>query len=85
MFIASLSTFVTGFVVAFTQDWRLTLFLLGFTPVLGIFGAIMTVLTTRFTSREQKEYASAGAVAEEVLSSIRTVFAFGGGSHEMNR
>jgi len=35
-------------------------------------------LTEAVADREQKEYASAGAVAEEVLSSIRTVVAFGG-------
>ncbi len=40
---------------------------------------------TLFASREQKEYASAGAVAEEVLSSIRTVVAFGGEYKEGER
>jgi len=38
-----------------------------------------------FANREQKEYASAGAVAEEVLSSIRTVVAFGGEYKEAKR
>ena len=38
-----------------------------------------------FTSLEQKQYASAGAVAEEVLSSIRTVLAFGGEEKEAAR
>jgi len=42
-------------------------------------------LTAAFTSQEQKEYASAGAVAEEVLSSIRTVVAFGGEYKEAKR
>ena len=37
------------------------------------------------TSQEQKGYASAGAVAEEVLSSIRTVVAFGGEKKECER
>ena len=36
-------------------------------------------------SQEQKLYASAGAVAEEVLSSIRTVVAFGGEFKESAR
>lgn len=38
-----------------------------------------------FTVREQGAYASAGAVAEEVLSSIRTVVAFGGEEKEVER
>ena len=85
LFIQALSTFVTGFVVAFSQDWRLTLFLLAFTPFMAIAAAILSILTAAFTSKEQKQYASAGAVAEEVLSAIRTVFAFGGETHEMER
>ena len=73
-----LAAFVAGFIVAFTQEWRLTLFMLGLTPVLAAFGFLFGKITAAFTSREQKQYASAGAVAEEVLSSIRTVYAFGG-------
>lgn len=42
-------------------------------------------MTAIFTSLEQKQYASAGAVAEEVLASIRTVFAFGGEAKELER
>ena len=38
-----------------------------------------------FTVREQKAYASAGGVAEEVFSAIRTVVAFGGEAHEAER
>lgn len=34
---------------------------------------------------EQKAYASAGSIAEEVLSAIRTVVAFGGEAKEAGR
>ncbi len=84
-FLQGLATFVAGFVIAFSQDWRLTLFILAFTPFLVIAASIISVLTAKFTTREQKEYASAGAVAEEVLSSIRTVVAFGSEKTEMKR
>lgn len=50
-----------------------------------ISGAVLGKLTAAFTSQEQKQYASAGAVAEEVLSSIRTVFAFGGEEQAASR
>ena len=40
---------------------------------------------TSLTANAQKQYASAGAVAEEVLSSIRTVVAFGGEQKEVDR
>lgn len=39
----------------------------------------------RLTGRELKAYAKAGAVADEVLSSIRTVAAFGGEQKETER
>jgi len=39
----------------------------------------------RLTGRELKAYAKAGAVADEVLSSIRTVAAFGGEEKETER
>ena len=42
-------------------------------------------LLSLFFSREQVQYARAGAVAEEVLGSIRTVVAFGGEQKEYNR
>lgn len=42
-------------------------------------------MTAKFTSLEQKQYAGAGAVAEEVLASIRTVLAFGGEEKEIER
>lgn len=37
------------------------------------------------TSEEQTAYAKAGSIAEEVLSSIRTVVAFGGEEKEIGR
>ncbi len=39
----------------------------------------------RLTGRELKAYAKAGAVADEVLSAIRTVAAFGGEEKEVER
>lgn len=37
------------------------------------------------TTEELKAYAKAGAVAEEVLSSIRTVFSYNGAAYESKR
>jgi len=42
-------------------------------------------MLAKFSSQGLKEYASAGAVAEEVLASIRTVVSFGGQQKEINR
>lgn len=42
-------------------------------------------LTTKLAKREQDAYGSAGAIVEEVLTSIRTVIAFGGQYKEFTR
>lgn len=39
----------------------------------------------KFTEFELKAYAKAGSVAEEVISSMRTVAAFGGENKEIER
>lgn len=39
----------------------------------------------KFTEFELKAYAKAGSIAEEVISSIRTVAAFGGENKELER
>lgn len=38
-----------------------------------------------FNSKEQEAYAKAGAVAEEVLATIKTVFAFNGQKNAIKR
>ena len=40
---------------------------------------------TALTEKEMAAYGKAGAIAEEVLSSIRTVVAFGGHDKEVDR
>ena len=42
-------------------------------------------IITKSVTKEQDAYAAAGAVAQEVLSSIRTVVAFGGEDQELER
>ncbi|XP_078283932.1 ATP-dependent translocase ABCB1-like [Rhinoraja longicauda] len=83
--IQSLTTFVAGFVVGFMKGWKLALVILALSPILGICAAILTKILTSFTKQEQSAYAKAGAVAEEALSAIRTVVAFGGQKKEVDR
>ncbi|KAL4617085.1 multidrug resistance protein 1-like, partial [Arapaima gigas] len=85
MLIQSLSTFIAGFVVGFITNWKLTLVILAISPVLGVSAAMFSKVMTSFTCKEQTAYAKAGAVAEEVLSAIRTVVAFGGQKKELKR
>uniref|UniRef100_A0A3Q3Q392 ATP-binding cassette, sub-family B (MDR/TAP), member 4 n=1 Tax=Monopterus albus TaxID=43700 RepID=A0A3Q3Q392_MONAL len=85
MLIQALSCFVSSFIIGFTKGWKLTLVILAVSPALGVSAALFSKVLTSFTSKEQSAYAKAGAVAEEVLSAIRTVFAFSGQNREIRR
>uniref|UniRef100_A0AAZ3QUP6 ATP-binding cassette, sub-family B (MDR/TAP), member 4 n=1 Tax=Oncorhynchus tshawytscha TaxID=74940 RepID=A0AAZ3QUP6_ONCTS len=85
MLIQSFTTFVASFIIGFSKGWKLTLVILAVSPVLGFSAFIFSKVLTSFTSLEQSAYAKAGAVAEEVISSVRTVFAFGGQQKEITR
>eukprot|EP00117_Sycon_ciliatum_P020475 scpid51571/ scgid2117/ Multidrug resistance protein 1A; ATP-binding cassette sub-family B member 1A; MDR1A; Multidrug resistance protein 3; P-glycoprotein 3 len=76
---------IAGFVIGFVYSWRLSLVVLATTPLLGASSAFVSKLVISFGTKEQDAYAKAGAVAEEVLSSIRTVVAFGGETKEADR
>ncbi|CAL8247209.1 unnamed protein product [Lota lota] len=83
--IQSFTTFFASFIIGFVNGWKLTLVILSISPLLGISAALFSTVLTSFTSKEQSAYAKAGAVAEEVLSAIRTVFAFNGQNKEISR
>ncbi|XP_048366711.1 ATP-dependent translocase ABCB1 isoform X2 [Sphaerodactylus townsendi] len=83
--IQGISTFLTGIIVGFIRGWKLTLVILAVSPVLGLSAAIWAKVLSAFTSKELAAYAKAGSVADEVLSAIRTVMAFGGQKKEIER
>ncbi|KAM9353467.1 ATP-dependent translocase ABCB1 [Symphorus nematophorus] len=85
LLIQAYTTFITSFIIGFTKGWKLTLVILAVSPALGISAGLFSKVLTSFTTKEQTAYAKAGAVAEEVLSAIRTVFAFSGQDREIKR
>ncbi|XP_068101684.1 bile salt export pump-like [Hyperolius riggenbachi] len=85
LFIERISTFVFGFLIGFLGNWKLTLVIIAVSPLIGIGAGLMGLAVARLTGRELKAYAKAGSVADEVLSSIRTVAAFGGEQREADR
>ncbi|KAM4600373.1 ATP-dependent translocase ABCB1 [Polymixia lowei] len=85
MLIQSFTTFFSSFIIGFVKGWKLTLVILAISPLLGLSAGLFSMVLTSFTSKEQGAYAKAGAVAEEVLSAIRTVFAFSGQEREIKR
>ncbi|NWY48411.1 ABCBB protein, partial [Sylvia atricapilla] len=85
VFIQRITTFVGGFLLGFISGWKLTLVIIAVSPLLGAGAALYGMAVAKLTGRELKAYAKAGAVADEVLSSIRTVAAFGGEKKEVER
>nr|XP_034351500.1 bile salt export pump isoform X2 [Arvicanthis niloticus] len=85
LFLQRLSTAMSGFLLGFYRGWKLTLVILAVSPLIGIGAAIIGLSVAKFTELELKAYAKAGSIADEVLSSIRTVAAFGGENKEVER
>ncbi|CAL1280382.1 unnamed protein product [Larinioides sclopetarius] len=79
------STFFAGFIVGFFKGWQLTLIIMCMTPFLMLSSAYIGKWISSSSAREQKKYGVAGGIAEEVLSSIRTVTMFNGQDREIKR
>ena len=73
--VVPLGQFVSGMVVGLVRGWQLSLVIICFLPVMAL-SALLIAKGARLEA-EQSWYARAGAVAEEVLFSMRTVAAFG--------
>ncbi|KAK3887408.1 hypothetical protein Pcinc_008524 [Petrolisthes cinctipes] len=85
MFAFFMTIFVASIINAFIHGWELTLIILSAFPVLGITTGVIAKIQSNLSSLELKEYARAGSIAEEVLSSVRTVLSFGGEQKEVER
>ncbi|KAJ9690881.1 hypothetical protein PVL29_013170 [Vitis rotundifolia] len=84
-FIQLVSNFIGAFVFAFIIGWRLTLVLLPTVPLIIIAGAAMAAMISKMSSYGQVAYAEAGNVVEQTIGAIRTVAAFTGEKHAMEK
>ncbi|XP_065439370.1 ATP-dependent translocase ABCB1-like isoform X3 [Chrysemys picta bellii] len=78
IFVQFFATFLTGIVIGFVYGWKLTLVILSVSPLLAAAAAVGSIFLASFTTKELTAYARAGAVAEEILTAIRTVVTFNG-------
>ena len=76
-------TFLLSIITAFVYGWDLTLVIMTMIPFMVIFGGMAAKVQSSFAEREMSAYGKAGAIAEEALSAIRTVVAFGGQDKEV--
>ena len=70
---------------AFYYGWELTLVSLVVVPLTIVSTSVLSHIQTKLTSQELATYAVCGGMAEEIISSIRTVVAFGGQEKEFQR
>ncbi|XP_068065362.1 ATP-binding cassette sub-family B member 5 isoform X1 [Anomalospiza imberbis] len=78
IFLQFFSTFVSGLIIGFIYGWKLTLVVMSVSPLLAASVAVWSTLLASLTAKELSAYAKAGAVAEEILTAVRTVVAFNG-------
>lgn len=84
--VQSVAACIGCFTLAFFKSWQLTLVILSVSGgVLIPFTIISGKLIRKWTQKELDSYSKAGGIAEEVLSGIRTVVAFGGEEKEAKR
>lgn len=77
--IGCFSFFVSAYAVAFTRDATLAAILLSLIPAFFIMAAVGSAFTTRYATRMSDAIAAASAIAQESLSHIAIVHAFGAG------
>ncbi|KAM3546105.1 hypothetical protein ARSEF1564_001004 [Beauveria bassiana] len=75
--IAALATFITAFVIAFINYWKLTLILTATVFALVLVMGIGSSFMLKHNKASLESYAEGGTIAEEVFSSVRNAIAFG--------
>ncbi|XP_048517724.1 ATP-dependent translocase ABCB1-like isoform X1 [Dendroctonus ponderosae] len=85
LFLTLQGSFISAITLALVKGWELALICLISLPVSFIAVGLIAYLTTQFSKKELDAYAEAGSIAEEVITSIRTVIGFGGEKLETQR
>ena len=74
-----------GLIIAFVHGWKMTLVMLSILTIILIMFMIGSMIFGKVFFQELQAFERAGTIAEEVLSSVRTVLAFNGIEHEQTR
>ncbi|KAL2642330.1 hypothetical protein R1flu_009917 [Riccia fluitans] len=78
IFIHNLAAFLVGILVAFIQTWQVALLTLGTVPLMLGTGIVYDKVYSKLLAKAQASYKIAASIALEVLSQIRTVYAYVG-------
>ncbi|KAK8929949.1 ABC transporter 1 [Metarhizium anisopliae] len=77
--IAVSSFFISSYVVAFVRNTKLAAILISLIPAFLLMAAITSIFTQKYAARMSDAIASASSIAQEALSHIAVVQAFGAG------
>ncbi|KAL0415014.1 UNVERIFIED_CONTAM: ABC transporter B family member 19 [Sesamum latifolium] len=75
-FVHHIFTFICGYVVGFLKSWKVSLAVLAVTPLTMGCGIAYKAIYGGLTAKEEGSYRRAGSIAEQAISSIRTVISF---------
>jgi ATP-binding cassette subfamily B (MDR/TAP) protein 1 len=64
VFLQHMTTFIVGFIVAFTRGWDMTLVLVGCLPFLAAIGAVLAQLQTKLASKQTAAYTEVGVCGQ---------------------
>ncbi|KAJ2803167.1 hypothetical protein H4R20_002999, partial [Coemansia guatemalensis] len=81
----NVAAFIVAFIIAFVKGWKLTFICLTVVPFIAIAGGYLGMTISKIITSAQDKTAASGAIADEVLSGIRTVMAFNGQAREIVR
>ncbi|CAN8274708.1 unnamed protein product [Cochlearia groenlandica] len=76
LIVQNIATVTTGLIIAFTANWMLALVILAVSPFIVMQGFVQTKFLTGFSADAKVMYEEASQVANDAVSSIRTVASF---------
>nr|QCO93567.1 ATP-binding cassette subfamily B member 1 [Chilo suppressalis] len=79
------SAFVSSIIMALVKGWKLALLCLISFPITLTLVGVAGLVASKLSKKEAVASGKAGAIAEEVISAIRTVYAFSGQKKESER
>ncbi|CAA7042871.1 unnamed protein product [Microthlaspi erraticum] len=76
LIVQNIATVVAGLIIAFSANWILALIVLALSPLIVMQGYLQTKFLTGFSADAKAMYEEASQVANDAVSSIRTVASF---------
>ncbi|CAF0891101.1 unnamed protein product [Adineta steineri] len=76
---------IFSFIISFILNWKLSLIMSCTIPIVVVSSLTFAKLITKETQKQLNTYSKAGQIAQEVFSSLRTVFSFNGSRYQQKQ